>query len=154
MTKNEKRGILILIIVAVIIIGIMVVVKNGKGKEEEESPANVNVEEYVEVLDDGTRLNTSTKLQENKKVGNLEISNLQLTAKDNETMLLGTITNVGTSREGNVLLNIKVVDKTGKELTTVEPYVGYIEAGQSRQLEVSTTFDYANAYDFVVSIVK
>lgn len=153
MTKKEKKIILILLIVVAIIVVAMVISISKKGKVKGNEEKNeTNVEEFVQTLDDGTRLNTSTKLQETKKVGNLEISKLQLTAKNNETILLGIITNVGTAKEENILLKIKIVDKQGNELTTVKPYIGYIKAGESTQLNVSTTFDYANAYDFIVSI--
>ena len=154
MTKKEKKGILILILVAVLIIVILVIVKRPRVEEEPTNIADVNVEKYVEVLDDGTRLNTSEKLQGTKKVGNLEITNLQLTALDNKTTLLGTITNVGSKQDGNVLLNIKIIDDQGKELTTVPAYIGIIEPGQSTQLNVQPTLDYANAYDFVVTIAQ
>ena len=154
MPKKEKRNLLILVIGAVILIVLMVMLM---GKKEEQNPVGENEapkEEFVQTLDDGTRLNTSTKLQETKKIEGLEISNFQVTAKNNATQLLGTIKNVSSSKQGNFLANVKVVDKQGKELTTVQVLIPEIEPGASTQLISSATFDYANAYDFSISRVK
>ena len=73
MKKNEKIIISILLVVLVIAIIVFTVNKN---KKEENNNENVNTEtennvteEFVQVLEDGTKLNTSTKLNETKQVG-------------------------------------------------------------------------------------
>ena len=157
MTKKERKRILILVIIVAVIIVAMVVSMNKKGKqmaensgETNEKPA-VSNEEYVQTLDDGTRLNTSTKLQETKKIEGLEISANQVTAKDNATELLGTIKNTSSTKKGNFLADIKVVDKDKKEIVKAQVLIPELEAGESTKLIISTNFDYANAYDFSIS---
>ena len=71
MKKKEKRMILILLVVLVIAVVIFVISKNKTGNKENTEENNV-VEEFVQVLEDGTRLNTSTKLNEMKKFEGLE----------------------------------------------------------------------------------
>ena len=159
MTKKEKKRILILIIVAAIVIVAMVVSKGRKEKQiaENQNGGNeqqVSNEEYVQTLDDGTRLNTSTKFQETKKIEGLEISANQVTAKDNATELLGTIKNTSNTKKGNFLADIKVVDKDKKEIVKAQVLIPELEAGESTKLIISTNFDYANAYDFSISKAK
>lgn len=154
MKKNEKRAILILAIVVAIIIVIMVISVRRKENDQAEVSNEANVEEFVETLDDGTRLNTSTKLQEKKTIDGLELSEFQVTAKENQTELLGIITNISDTTKGNYLLNIDVFDREGNKLTTAQVYVPEIAPGESTPLISGVTFDYANAYDFTVSVVE
>lgn len=157
MSKKEKQVIGVLIGIAVIAI-IVVLIVNGKNKEDEnivnnETVENNTVEEekYVEVLENGTKLNTSEKLKETKEIDGMEISNMQLTEEGNITKLLGTITNKSNTTKGNYEINIKLIDENGKALTTLVGYIGELEPGESTQLSTSTTFDYANTYDVEIT---
>ena len=159
MTKKEKKRILILVAIVIVIVVAMVISMSKKGKQQaENNPTEqnqqVNKEEFVQTLDDGTRLNTSTKLQETKRIEGLELSNFQVTAVNNETQLLGTIKNTSNTTQGDFLANIKVVDKAGKELTTVQVYIKEMKPGETSKLMSSNVFDYANAYDFSITKVQ
>lgn len=157
--KNKAKNIIILLIVIVIIISAILLITKVKKEStenvesEKNEVANVNTvkEEFVEVLEDGTRLNTSSKLKEVKKFEGLEISNLQITEKDNVTLLLGTITNVSQTKQERHPVNIKIIDKYGNEIITISAIIGELEAGESTQLSTNATFDFANAYDFIIS---
>ena len=152
MKDSEKKMIIILIIVAVLIIGGITLLTRNKGNEEQAGGNETNepVEEFVQVLDDGTKLNTSEELHKTKMLDGLEISDLQLTERGNETVLLGTVRNT-TSTVQTSVFNITLIDKTGSEITTLQAYIEGLQPGASTELNVSTTLDYANAYDFRVS---
>ena len=151
MKKSEIRMIIIILIVGLIIIG--VVALTGKSKKESGEASKVE-ESYAEVLEDGTRINKSEKAKKVKEVEGLEISNLQVTEKDNVTVMLGTVTNKSNETKEDITLKIKILDKEGKEITTVRNYIGKIEPGKSTQLNTSTTFDYVEMYDYEVTIEK
>ena len=108
-------------------------------------------EEFVDVLEDGTRINSSSSLHETKIFDGLEISDFQLTEKDNMAVLLGTITNNSSTAKGGYAVDITVVDKDRNEMTTVVAYIKELQPGENTILNVSSTFDYANAYDFTIS---
>ncbi len=152
MKDSEKKMIIILIIVAVLIIGGITLLTRNRRNEEPAGGNETNepVEEFVQVLDDGTKLNTSEELHKTKMLDGLEISDLQLTERGNETVLLGTVRNT-TSTVQTAVFNITLIDKTGSEITTLPAYIEGLEPGASTELNVSTTLDYANAYDFRVS---
>ena len=161
MNKKAK----IITIVFIIIIGIAIIIsailciKNIRKRDPEDIEEQKNetienntvVEEFVEVLEDGTRLNTSSKLDETKKFEGLEISNLQITEKDNVTLLLGTITNVSQTKQGGYPINIKLIDKDGNEIITIVAIIGELEPGESTQLSTNAISDFANAYDFIIT---
>lgn len=147
MKKNEKRMILILIIVSVLIIGVVYILTRPKKSEEENEKPK---EEFVEVLEDGTKFNISNKLKEEKTIEGLKIGNIQLTEKNGQSVLLADVTN-NTSKDSEVfLINIKLYDKTGKEIAIIPGIVSPVKAGETVQLNAGITEDYANAYDFTV----
>lgn len=154
MEKKEKQVIGVLVLITVLVIIVAIVVRNINGKEEkiiESQEENVVTEEFVDVLEDGTRVNKSDKLHESKTFDGMEINNFSLTEKGNVTLLLGTITNMSSEVKGDYPINIKVIDKDGNEIVTVAAYIGELEPGESCELNTSATFDYANAYDFEIS---
>ena len=153
MSKKEKRGLLILIIVAIAIIVTLVIILNVRGKKSNnDTEENKVVEEFVQVLEDGTKLNTSTKLSETKTVDGLKIGNIQLTMQNGQSVLLADAENDTGKDIDIMLLDIILLDKNGNELTTIAGIVGDLKAGEKQQLNSSVTSDYANAYDFRVVI--
>jgi len=143
-----KKLIIIGLVTIAIIVLMWVVIRGGNNKPQ---PNNNVEEEYVYLLEDGTKLNVSSKLHETKQFDGMEISNFQLSTKNNVTQLLGTITNKSQTTKGGYPVNIKIVDKSGKTIITVAAYIGELKPGESTQLSTSATFDYANAYDFSIS---
>lgn len=154
MSKKEKRGLLILILVAIAIITTLAIITNRKGKEvnSDSTEEDKVVEEFVQVLEDGTKLNTSTKLSETKIVDGLKIGNIQLTMQNGQSVLLADAENDTGKDIDIMLLDIILLDKNGNELTTIAGIIGNLKAGEKQQLNSSVTSDYANAYDFRVVI--
>ena len=139
---------------AIAIITTLAIITNRKGKEvnSDSTEENKVVEEFVQVLEDGTKLNTSTKLSETKIVDGLKIGNIQLTMQNGQSVLLADAENDTGKDIDIMLLDIILLDKNGNELTTIAGIVGDLKAGEKQQLNSSVTSDYANAYDFRVVI--
>ena len=152
MKDNEKKMLIILLIILVIAIIIFVVNKNKKGNNNENAEENNTVEEFVQVLEDGTKLNTSTKLSEAKEVNGLKFENMQLTTQDNQTVLLADVTNTGSNKTDIQLVDVTLLDKDGNEIITVGGIISQLEPGEKTQFNTSMTLDYANAYDFKIVI--
>lgn len=155
MKKSEKKFILILIIVGIVIIAILFNIRKAKQKQTIENQSvegNATVEEFVEVLEDGTKLNVSDKLSETKTFGNYEVSNIQLTENDGQSLILADVKNIGDTKLEVVLIDITLLDKEGNEIITTNGIIGDIEPGATTQLNTSATTDFANAYDFSIKI--
>ena len=156
--KKDKTAIII-IAIAIILIIVLLVVKNSNKEEEPQQPlpqqqenvtTNEVEEEYVNVQGDGTKVNISDKLAETKTIDGLEISNIQLTEKDNVSLILADVKNPTNETKGNFAVKLTILDDAGNELASVSAYIGEIPAGETQQLNTSTTADFANAYDFTV----
>ncbi len=152
MKKNEKIFIWILILIIVIVIIVGLTRKNKRNEIANNNAVQENIvkEEYVEVLQDGTKLNTSETLSKAKKLGTLEFTNIQLTNRNGQTVLLADVKNTGTTRTEMQLVDVIILDKSGKELGKVGGIVSPLESGNTTQFNTSMTVDYANAYDFKV----
>lgn len=149
MKAQEKRMILILIIVSILIITIVWCVTRNKETEVVES---TNKEEFVEVLEDGTKLNISDKLNETKRVENFEIGNIQLTDRNGVSVLLADVKNVSETSTDWTIITITLIDKIGNTIQEIEGVIKDLQPGETTQLNAATSADYANSYDFKVKI--
>ena len=111
-------------------------------------------EENVQILADGTKLNVSEKLNENKKLDNLEIQNIQLTYRNGVTNILADVVNNGSTDFENTKIDITLLDEEGNTLYKIRGIIEKTLAGQKSKLNTSITADFVNAYDFTITKVK
>jgi len=157
-TKNVKDGKKIILLVAVLLITIVCAVllfgnkkDNTDNKQENTTVTNEVKEEFVEIINDNTKLNVSNKLKETKKIENVfELTNIQLTTEENTSELLGDLKNISSTVQGDYKVDIIIMDENGKEITTIGGYIGAMQPGETTQFNASCTLDIANAYDFKV----
>ena len=107
MKKKEKRRTIRLIIVVVIILTILVAIKNSQKSQENQN----STEEYVKILEDGTQQNISKKLNENKEIEGIQISNIQLTEHLGETILLTEVKNLTELETESIGITIILLDQ-------------------------------------------
>ena len=151
-TKRKKKGITPkdLLIITVVIVILVVVFFIFKKKDTTPKARPSETEEFVSILEDGTKQNTSNKLAETKEIEGLEISNIRLTEKDGLTLLLADVRNPGNKDNGDFGVDIKLVDKEGNELATVGGYIDSVKVGETVTLNITVTSSLANSYDFEV----
>ena len=154
MKRKEKRMILILLVVLIIAIVIFAISKNSNKNKGNENTAEENntTEEFVQVLEDGTKLNTSEQLSKTKQVGNYKFENMQLTEQGSQTVLLADVTNTGSTATDIQLVDVTLLDKEGKEIITIGGIIAPLQPGASTQFNSSMTLDYANTYDFKITL--
>ena len=109
------------------------------------------LEEYVQELDDGSKLNVSGELQKTKYLDGLEISNIQLKENGGITTLLADINNKSGADVRNKKIKVEILDKEGKVITTLKELIEKIPSNEKIQLNMAVTADVANAYDFRIS---
>lgn len=152
MNKNYKIiTALVIIAIIVIVIACIIIVRNNN-KTDTVTDTSETQEIEVQTMSDGTKLNTSNKLSEIKRVGNLEISGAQLTNKDNKTTFLADVKNVGTDKITMLDVEVVLLDKTGNTVKTLNGLLGTIASNGTTQLNVETTGNYTEAYDYKVNI--
>ena len=152
MKKNEK--IMILVLLAILIIAIIAFVGSKKQNKENkaETANNTVAEEFVQVLEDGTKLNTSEQLNKTKQVGNYKFENIQLTEQGSQTVLLADVTNTGSTETSIQLVDVTLLDENGNEIITVGGIISPLKPGAKTRFNAGMTLDYANTYDFKITL--
>lgn len=152
--KKRKKGISIIWVLVLIIAIIIIKIVNKKdiNNKNQISENNIINEKYVQVLVDGTKLNKSNKLSETKNVGDYKISNIQLTMKNNQSVLLADIKNTSKQETDTTLIDIILYDENKNKIATIPGIISPMKPGETTQLNSSITVDCANAYDFEIII--
>lgn len=148
--KKRKISIKAWVVVAIILIIIIVAVIVNINKKNKHETTENDENSYVEEIADGIRINKSTKLNESKLVNGLLISNIQLTESDGMTTLLADVTNKTEQKTSFKKLRIILLDENENEISSMIAFLNDINAGETTQLNVSTTSNYIKAYDFKV----
>lgn len=156
MKTNEKKMIITIVVIGVILVGVILIWKNNANKQQvvegEDKGQTQVIEKYVDILEDGTKLNNSNKLKETKKLDQMEISNIQLTYKNGMAVVLGNVKNTSNKDIGLTPIKLTLYDEKGNVLEEIDGLISPVKAGESVQLNVQISKDYANAYD--LKIVK
>ena len=115
--KKKEKILIIILLGIVLIMAILAIVKNQKESQKNIVEGINEEEEFTRILEDGTKLNVSTKLNETKMVDKLKIYNIQLTSKNDQTVFLA---DVESSEDKEItLVDIVLLNKNGNELTTI-----------------------------------
>ena len=169
--KKEKgknlflKIVLIAIIVGIIVFIIMNIVKSKKSKEgvgqnyqnqndeSQQVEENAVKEEFVQLTDDGMKVNVGSKITEDKEVNGLKFTNVQLTEKDNQSTLLADVENAtGKELKDYTNLDITFFTKDGQEIVTIKGILTPLKSGEKTQLNAGLTQDVANAYDIRIKV--
>ena len=145
-------GAIIILIIVVIILITTLTQNSKKAKEETNQNQGSNQESYVEEIEEGIKINKSTKLNEVKEVEGLQISNIQLTTEGGMTTLLADVKNNSGAKTEVKQLEITLIREDGSEIAKITGIINELEVGATTQLNISTTSDYVEAYDFLVSV--
>lgn len=155
---KRKQGInlMALIIAIIIIVLVVILIKNiaskNKSKEKTDNTTQTTTEEkYVQTLDNGTKLNISEKLNEDKKVEDLQLKNIQLTYKNGVTNLLCDIQNNSKQEVKMEDVEIVLLDENGDTIYKMRGFMEEIKPGETKQFNSSITADFSNAYDFKIN---
>lgn len=156
--KNKILAICMILLIIVVLAIIIVVNKLGKAKEEnvlvsdDGTTENQNVEEFVNNLENGGKINTSSKLNENREFEGLKIENIQLTYQNSQTQLLANVKNDTSTESELMMVEITLYDKDENKIVSLDGIISPLKPGESTQLNIGSSLDYANAYD--LEIVK
>lgn len=149
MKSSEKKGLLILIGVALIVILVIWLCTRPKDNNTQTAEQTSPVQgEFTTTDTDGTIVNTSEKLKEEKTESGFKISNITFTDKDGHTVLKATVTNKTGANQGEFMADIVLLDKSGNEIGRIPVSVPETKAGESIGVQAGINDSYANAYNF------
>lgn len=148
MKKNKKILIIVIAIIILLIIGIVaIVIINNVNKSGEAG------DKYTETLEDGSKVNTSSKLEEIKNLNGLEFTDIDLISKDDVTIISSIVTNTTEETITNTEVKFVLIDESGNDVTEINATISEIEAGASTEIGAAINGDYASTYDVRVELV-
>lgn len=169
----SKKIVVFSIIIIIIIVSLVIYLKNRKEQDvsgytsqnitEQKGPVDLSKtvvveEKHSEKLADGGRVNTSTKLKEEKEFYGLRFTNISLVKQDGNTMLLADVeNNSGKDLSSGQKVIVVFKDSTGKEIEQVECLLPAIKNGATGKLNsnaLTASDNIVNAYDFEVKEAK
>lgn len=143
--KNKKIILLVSIIIIFIIVITVVIVSRNVNKE------NIIVEEFDTIYEDGTKINTSEKLLETKKLDELELTEIKLSCRNGISTLIAKVTNNGNTKTQEQEVSVEVLDKEENVIVELKGLLLPINPGESTTLNLNISSDIAGAYDFRIS---
>lgn len=153
--KKKEKGIKIIHIILIIIVIITVIFLTkyfNKNKEKVDKIGEIQAEEkYIKIFNDGVKLNTSAKLNEDKKFEDLKIKDVQLTYRNGVTNLLCNVENTSNKNMKMQDVEITLLDENDKVIYKMVGIIEDISAGETKQFNTSVTADFSNAYDFKIN---
>ena len=152
MNSNQKRWIVLVAVIVMLII-ILAIVFSRRGESQNEvtqGEREENEEIYVTELEDGTKLNTSEDFNNEKRYGNLVISNMQYTEQNGMTVMLADVTNEGNTVHEPEIVTITIYGENNEVITELHPAIGRIESGETIKINATSTADVANARDYEI----
>lgn len=155
--KKNKKIITTLVVTVIVIVGVILILEKLSNNQENkgnqyknDQEENKIVEKYVKELEDGTKINISNKLKETKKLEGLEISNIQLTYENNQSIILANIENKSKEDVEMMLIEVILYDDEENEIDRLNGLISNLKKGKTTQLNIGTQNDCVNAYDFSV----
>ena len=157
----STRGVFLAVMIAVIVITaiVMITTKNGStnntntnGSTTNTTTTNSTAENFI-VTEGTNKLNTSTQVIADKKVGNILIQNSKLEYSEKGSKLTAKVTNDSTAKD-NLKLKVKFIANDGSTISETVALVGKADANQVKYISAGTTIDVTNAKDVTYEIVE
>lgn len=142
-----KKKIIILFIICIIVAIISCIFINSKNTKKE----NKNNEDvyYIE-LQDGVKQNISSKISEKKTFENLDIVSASIVYSNNICKMKLNVENNSDIKSDDMIIKINILDSSNNIMINLTGFVAEISPGKSIEVNIDSSFDYSNAYDYEI----
>ena len=162
--KSNSKGIILLIaiiIIAIIVVGTIIYQNNKNTQQEQQQETEQDSLSLIDMnntenakIESGVKENTSENISKDRKLGNLSITDIKLSAQDGVTSFTATVKNDSNKDFAGGIVKISFTNKDGSNYAELEAYIPEIVAGGTNAINAGTTADIANAYDFTMELEK
>lgn len=160
--KSNSKGIILLIaiiIIAIIVVGTIIYQNNKNTQQEQQQETEQDSLSLIDMnntenakIESGVKENTSENISKDRKLGNLSITDIKLSAQDGVTSFTATVKNDSNKDFAGGIVKISFTNKDGSNYAELEAYIPEIVAGGTNAINAGTTADIANAYDFTMEL--
>lgn len=157
MENQKRKNIILFIIILVIIISIItisIIIMNTKNSTSVDNNSHIkdtnNTEEWVITEEDGKKVNKSKEINNTKKFEGLTLKTQQFVSKNSKTEMIIQVNNETEKDTELQPVVITLLDKEGKEIVKLNGIINPTKAGETTNLHISSSLDYADAYDYKI----
>lgn len=150
--KQRKTVALLLVLVAIVIIIVMAVSILGNKHNTTTNEATNETTNYT-TNGDGSKVNTSTDVSSDKKVGDVVIEQSNIVYTNGTSKLTSKVTNNGAAQE-NLRFTVKFIANDGSVIAQSVGYVGQINQNETRYIDSYITTDVSNAKDITYEVMQ
>lgn len=144
--NNRKILSILIVLVGIVVIVIMAIMFLGKGNKSNSGGKQITNTTNYELTTDGNKVNTSTEVTADKKVGEILLEKSQITYVDGISKLTSKVTNDSVSRS-NLRFKVKFISNDGSVIAESVGFVGSIKANETKYIDSYITLDVSNAKD-------
>ena len=158
----STRGVILLVAIAIVVIVTIAIIAtknssvnnaNSNTNGGTTNSTNQTTENFI-VTEGTNKLNTSTQVTADKKVGNILVQNSKIEYSQTKgSTLTAKVTNDGTAKD-NLKLKVKFIANDGSTISETVALVGKADANQVKYISAGTTIDVTNAKDVIYEIVE
>lgn len=168
--SNHKKILALVVIFIFILVSVFVINSVNKDKKANEGAQNVitnqnteayansltnntndNSQKYTAVLSDGSKINISDTFNQSKKYKDIEISNIQFIHKDEKSVLLANVKNVGSTIHESEVVKMTILDENNETIYELKPVIPKVETGETEKMNIIISgAKSVNAKDFKI----
>ncbi len=169
--KNENKKklnpiavIITIIVIAVIVAGIWLIINKNKKSNSNNPALEGEAIEQVGLIDmsneenakieNGVKENTSRDLLKDRDIDGITIKNIKLNAEGGISNFTATVQNDSPVDFAGGVAKIKFINQDGSDYAELEVYIPELKVGTTNTIDVGTTADIANAFDFSIELEK
>ena len=151
-SQHQIRLLIIAIVFVIAIIVVIVAVNKNKPNVVSETQQPASVEKNYTQTADGTKVNTSQELSQNKQVGDVILEQSKIVYSNGTSLLTSKVTNNGAAKD-NLRFKVKFIANDGSEIAEAIGFVGQIKANETKYIDSSITLDTSNAKNVVYELI-
>lgn len=124
---------------------------NSKENDEGISLYDTSISEYVKETEDGIKINTSSRINSDKMLDNLTITNIQLIYNSGITSLTANVTNNSNVETPITTITAILKDEKEQEICNVKGVIRALKIGETGRLNISMSGNFITAYNIEFS---
>lgn len=161
MSKKKMIIVAVAVLVIIAITVVIIVVNKNKKKDtintleeiSEKSEIDMNNLENAEIQD-GLKVNTSSKAHEEKTYNEFKLSELTLNSENGETNFVIKVANTGTTKTEEQYVQVVCLKQDGSEIGELYLLISALDPGQTISATATIADDYINLYDYKIEPLK
>ena len=155
MNKNGRNliatGVILIGIIIIIIMAVNILGNKNKTNNNVSNVVTENTTNYTTTTD-GNKVNTSTDVATDKKVGNILLEKSQITYEKGTSKLTSKVTNDSVAKD-NLRFKVTFIANDGSTIAASVGFVGSIKANETKYIDSYITADVSNAKSITYEIM-